>query len=214
MRRKAQRQTPREKARIAKSIASRGLQSIAAKGLARQLNEKLALGFQELAVLTVNELVEVGPGWSGEFAASWDVVPDGVEPKATRNHNGESIYNYSKRNFPASRFLNALESNKLKFSIVNTSPHAEEAIDMVKARFSRPSNDPVKEDTLELGDGRDQPSFRYEIGESFNGFLEDAPAARTAEPDWFYLYVEGGGLNGAIKHGLEIGFKMNYSSGS
>lgn len=213
MGRKARKQTPRQRAGIARSIASRGLQSVAARGLARQLNQKLALGFRELAVLTVNELVEVGPGWSGAFAASWDVVPDGAEPRATRNHGSDSLYNYTAANFPASRFFNALESGKLKFSIVNSSPHAAEAIDMTKAKFERPPSEPIKMNTLELGDGRNNPSFRYEIGGSFDGLLEDAPAARTAEPDWFYLYAEGGGLNGAIKHGLEIGFKMNYTPG-
>ena len=185
-----------------------GLEKSIASQLAKDINKVVAASIQESAVAIANGLVEAGPAWSGEFAASWDVILEGESSRTSRSF-GDSPYVYTRRNFPRSRFEKALNSNKSKFSIVNLASHAAEAIDQDRAIFTRPNNDPVK--TPELGMGRDNPSFRYEIGGPFSGSLEEAPAARTAEPDWFYTYIEGGPLKGDLRRGVELAFKTNYS---
>ena len=185
-----------------------GLEKSIASQLAKKINKVVAASIQESAVAIANGLVEAGPAWSGEFAASWDVVLEGESSRTSRSP-GDNLYVYTRRNFPRSRFEKALNANKTKFSIVNFSSHAAEAIDETEAYFARPNNDPIK--TPELGTGRNNPSFRYEIGGSFGGSLEEAPAARTAEPDWFYTYTQGGPLEVDLRRGVELAFKTNYS---
>jgi hypothetical protein len=185
-----------------------GLEKSIASKLAADINNRLAVSIQESAVAITNGLAEAGPAWTGEFAASWDVVPEGQAARQPRSSGGQ-LYQYTKRNFPASRFQKALERGVTQFQVINTSPHAAQAMDEVTDIFTRPDSDPIK--TPELGDYRPRPSFRYEIGGSFAGLLKDAPAARTAEPDWFYTYAKGGSLQLDVRRGIELGFKSNYS---
>jgi len=185
-----------------------GQEKSIAKQLMKDINKAIASSIQQSAVTITNGLVEAGPAWTGEFAASWDAVPAGEAGRPPREANGR-LYSYTRRNFPASRFEKAIEKGKLEFEIVNTSPHAAQAIDESRDIFKRPESDPIKDPVL--GDNRDNPSLRYEIGRPFSGELADAPAARTAEPDWFYTYVQGGALQVNLGRGVELGFKYNYA---
>ena len=183
------------------------------RGLAKQLWQEqlspvIASGVREAGLQIVNELAQAGPAWSGKFSASWDIVPEGGTGRQ-RESTG-SIYRYTRSNFPLRRFENALNSrqgsNTVRFSIVNTAPHASIALDQEEGYFYRPSLDPIKINTIELGEERVQPSMRYETGPRFRGDLEDAPASRTAEPDWFQNYV-----SSALQRALGVGVSRGFS---
>jgi hypothetical protein len=172
------------------------------------LTRLIARSIQEVAVRSMNGLAEAGPAWSGEFAASWGFSPAGQRPQiADGGSTGpEGVKKYTKNDAPVRRIERYLANGVSRFNIVNVSDHAEEAVDGKRGKFVRPNNAPIKEKALELGTARDNPSFRHEIGDSFNGQLRDAPAARTAEQDWLDNYVKGGPLQKDLADGVSFAF--------
>lgn len=198
--RRARRATPGQTARNIARAQARGAEELAAN-----IRKATARGIQEFAVRSMNELAQAGPAWTGEFSASWGFAPEGVTPN-TPGTTGK-VYRYTKNDVPLRDVERYVKNGVDRFSIVNTAPHAAIAIDEEKARFF-PVGEPVKQQ--EFGDGRDQPSLRYEIGDTFSGTDNEAPASRTAEEDWFTTYVLGGGL----QKDLSAGFSFGFSEGS
>lgn len=200
---------PARRARRATSRQVSSYKAAAQKGIAREIkkdvDKALARGMQEFAVLSMNELAQRGPAWSGEFSASWGFAKEGETPN-TPGTTGK-VYKYTKNDVPVYYVERLIKQGVTAFHIVNTSDHANEAIDGETANFRRPGLDPVKEQGLELGTDRNNPSIRFQIGAEFNGSLEDAPAARTAEPDWYLTYLLGGPLKKDFDRGISIGFK-------
>ena len=184
---------------------------------AKKLRREIARGIQGSAITIMNELVEAGPAWSGKFSASWRFVPEGGDPGGPGS-DGE-IYKYDKNDVRIDLVERYMRGGKTgpsttiadvtRFQIVNTAEHANLAIDGEAGTFIRPDDGfPLKNPML--GDERDNPSFRYEIGGNFPGRLEEAPAARTAEPDWYYTYAQGGGLQRDLGKGFSIGLKSSF----
>lgn len=172
-----------------------------AKKLDKDMKRALATMIQGSAVEIANGLAQAGPAWTGAFSASWDVVEAGQSGKPTRSTNG--VYKYTGRNFPVSRFERALESKKTRFEIVNSSPHADIAIDREESTFIR-IGEPVKPIVEEgfrpkSGDGEQEPHFRGDIS---IGYTQEKPnASITAELDWFETYALGGGLQRDLAYG-------------
>jgi hypothetical protein len=212
MARKAQRQTPREKARIAKSIASRGLQSIAAKKFEKDLDREVAQLVQASAVEICNGLAQAGPAWTGEFASAWDVVRVGTAGRPPREGGGGSLYNYTVSNFPLKRFENAIyierrRAQDIKFEVVNSSQHASIALDLEEGIFLRPEEPPIKPIIQEGwrpqdAEGQDL-NFRWQVGSSYSA--DDPNAAITAPKDWFITYSSGGYLQRDLGRGISLG---------
>ena len=191
-------QISRYRATVEKSIANQ---------IEKDINRKIARGIQEFAVKSMNTLAQQGPAWTGEFSASWGFAPRGITPN-TAGTTGK-IYKYTKNDVPINYIERYIRDGYTEFAIINTSPHANEAIDGTQATFKYPGFDAIKE--RELGDGRDNPSFRYEIGGVFQGSDPDeAPASRTADPDWYLTYVQGGGLQVDLKNGFSVGFQGSF----
>lgn len=202
MARRAKRQTASQLARTKAGNKQRLAEQ------ARQIyNRKIARGIQEFAVKAMNELARRGPAWSGEFSASWGFAPQGMTPN-TPGTTGR-VYRYTKNDLPINYVERYINDGYRQFVIVNTSDHANEAIDGIQATFKHPGYDSVKE--RELGDGREQPSLRYEIGGPYEGSNpDDAPASRTAEPDWYLTYLLGGGLQKDLKDGFSVAFQSSF----
>lgn len=186
-----------------------GLEKSIAGKLMNDINNKVALSVQNAAIEITNGLVEAGPAWSGEFSASWDVVPPGQTPAQPRGRG--RIYHYDKRNFPLSRFEKAINNGVKQFEIVNTSPHAAIALDEQQSTFRHPSDaDPLK-DPVQFGfrpqddQGNQRPSLRWDIDLGY-GVGSKPNAMITAEPDWLGTYSLGGGLNRDLGRGVTIGF--------
>ena len=187
-----------------------GLEKGIAKDLQKRMNRALARGIQESAIRTMNGLAEAGPTWSGEFAASWRFVAAG-ESGGAPGRPGD-LYKYSRKDIRVTTIERHINRGVTRFQFVNTSEHANEAIDGRQAVFTRPSDPPIASAKLELGDGRDNPSLRYQIGGKLPDSvdLKDAPAARTAEPDWYITYTQGGGLSLDFGRGFSAGFKGEF----
>lgn len=187
-----------------------GLEKGIANDLQKKIYRKLARGIQEAAINTMNGLAEAGPTWSGEFAASWRFVAEG-ESGGDPGNLGD-LYKYSKKDIRVTTIEKHINRGVNRFQFINTSPHANEAIDGVQGTFIRPSDPPIASAKLELGDERSNPSFRHEIGNKLpsSTSLEEAPAARTAEPDWYITYTKGGGLQLDLGRGFSAGFKGEF----
>lgn len=190
-----------------------GLEKGIAKDLMQGINKAVAKGIQGAAVEIANGLVDKGPAWSGEFSASWDVVVEGQSGASPRGKG--RIYNYTKRNFPFSRYEKALNNGKFSFQVVNSAPHAGIAIDQDLAIYTHPNDkDPLK-DPIEFGfrpmdaDGEQEPSLRYDVSMGY-GNTEKPNAMITAEPDWYYTYTQGGGLKKDLGRGVSLGFRESF----
>lgn len=190
-----------------------GLEKGIAKDLMQGINKAIARGIQSAAVEITNGLVSVGPAWSGEFSASWDVVVEGQQGAPPRGKG--RVYEYTKRNFPLSRYEKALERGSFNFQIVNSSEHAAIAIDQDLAIFSHPNDDDPLKDPVEFGfrpkdaNGEQEPSLRYDVSTGYdNG--EKPNSMITAEPDWYYTYTQGGSLKRDLGRGVSLGFKESF----
>jgi hypothetical protein len=177
-----------------------------AKQIGRDINKKLAQAVQESAVEIANGLAEAGPAWTGTFSSAWDVVPAGGQGRPPRGGNG--VYQYTRRNFPASRFEKSLERGNNRFEIVNTAPHAAIALDQEESTFRR-IGEPVKPLVKEgfrpkSGDGEQEPHFRADVVMGYT--QEEANAGITAKHDWFPDYAKGGALNRDLKIGVNRAF--------
>jgi hypothetical protein len=190
-----------------------GLEKGIAKELMQGINKAIAKGIQGAAVEIANGLVDVGPAWSGEFSASWDVVVEGQSGAPPRGKG--RIYSYTKRNFPLSRYEKALNNGNLSFQVVNSAPHAGIAIDQDLGVYTHPNDsDPLK-DPIEFGfrpqdaDGEQEPSLRYDVSLGYDN-SEKPNAMITAEADWYYTYTQGGGLKRDLGRGVSLGFKESF----
>jgi hypothetical protein len=201
--------SPSEQRKAVERAKRSGFGGILEKQWRRDANKTIAQALQSAAVKITNELVKIGPAWSGEFSASWDVVPDGATPREPRGKG--RIYEYTVQNFPVSRYENALESKKYTFSLVNSSEHAEIALDEVESLFTHPDDfpSPIKE-TVRSGfrpqsaDGQEL-SYRWQIGDVNPTVDETDPNAFiTAEPDWFLNYLMAGGLSRDFDNGVSL----------
>jgi len=184
---------------------------------AQQLRREIAMGIQGSAIEIMNGLVEKGPAWSGKFSASWRFVPEGGDPGEPGSDG--KIYKYSKSDVGINLVEKYMKGGRAgpstrvadvtRFQIVNATAYANLAIDAEIGIFIRPDDIwPLKKPTL--GDERDNPSLRFEIGSDIGGRLEEAPAARTAEADWYYTYVQAGGLQRDLGKGFSIGLKGSF----
>lgn len=190
--------------------ASRGQLAGLARQVQRQLSPVIASGVREAGLQIVNELAQAGPAWSGKFSASWDVVPEGVAGKE-RESTG-SVYRYTRSNFPLKRFEDALNSRQgsdtVRFSIVNTAPHASIALDQEEGIFVR-IGEPIKplvREGFRPWDGESQDlHFRWQVGDAFTS--RPPNAGITAEKDWFQSYVSAG-LQRALGAGVSRGFSF------
>lgn len=175
-----------------------------AKDLKRQINKSIAKSVQECAVGIANSLAQNGPAWSGAFSASWDVVIAGGTPAPSRGEG--RIYQYTKRNFPASRYEKALNASiggpdTVRFEIVNSSPYADIAIDEEESVFF-PDGAPIG-DVVRTGfRPKDDVSLRGQVSDDPNG-----DSRITAPPFWFQTYYRGGALSLDLAKGVELGFR-------
>lgn len=163
--------------------------------LVKDIKAATIKGAATAAVEIMNDLVKAGPAYTGDFAASWHTVAFGNSPGAPRQSSG--LYNYTLRNVPKTKF----KSTGL-YSIVNSSPYADEAMDL--RPFTKP-NAPLPERTInnkEITTGkRKEGSTRGQLEGSGN-------ATSTAPSDWWVTYGRGGGLSTSLTKGFRNGFKQ------
>lgn len=142
----------------------------------------------------LSELKEASPAYSGKFRRLWYSQLEG---------KGSKVF--------VSVGVPRLKDEDLKkgaptILIGNTSPYAQEAMDLIPGEFERQEKDPVK---FPVAIGRRVGKFRGDVVDvSLDELVESGkkPAISTAEKDWFSTYMEGGGFSDAFKQGARSGF--------
>jgi len=150
------------------------------------------------AVEIMNDLGRLGPAYTGEFRDSWIAVP--VGQGASGSAGGE--YPYQIQDVPELSLSRREVARAVKFTIENTQPYAEYALDLKEGKFYPPDEfGPIKEPVKE---GRRAPGTtkRGDISADSTG-----EAKSTAELDWYTTYTAGGGMQKALERGVKLGFK-------
>ena len=167
------------------------------KFLVNDLKKATVEGARTACVKIMNDLVEAGPAYSGDFSASWYAVAPGKTAGGPRSSTG--LYNYTLRNVPKTKFK---ETGLYK--IVNTSEYADQAMDIEKYKA------PTKEEWEEIDE-------REDLGKNINKGARQKGATRgqvrgkggatsSAPADWWSTFGVGGGLDKSLKKGFIKGF--------
>lgn len=149
------------------------------------------------AVEIMNDLGRLGPAYTGDFRDSWIAIPVGTG--ATGRAGGE--YPYQLSDVPELSLTRREVARVTKFTIENTQPYAEYALDLKEGRFYPPDEFGPLKNPVRTGS---RPGRLTKRGEVNPGIGE---AKSTAELDWYVNYINGGGLQKALAAGVKLGFK-------
>lgn len=161
----------------------------------RDLRRKVQSLARHAAAEIMNDLAKEGPVWSGEFANSWVADAPGV------GKGKQGSYRYTIRDTPALPDTIAAVKRNPKLVITNTTDYAMAAMDLEEGDFENPGSAPKGDIVIE---GKRVGKMRTDIVEQ----PEDQPPTSfaTAKPDWFVTYVNGGGMQKSLEHGVKIAF--------
>lgn len=196
----------------ARELAS--YQRNAVKGNFREMKKEalrvLSRGIQSAVITSMNGLAQAGPAWSGEFSSAWDFVPDGEGGRPPRGDG--AVYTYSKKDVNITRIEKFLNSGVTRFEIVNTSEHANIAIDAEPAIFKQ-IGDPVKPNIYTgwrptSDSGKQVESIRGDLDSAT--FQDGTAGTATAPYDWYVTYTRGGKLILDFGKGFSAGFRGTF----
>ena len=152
----------------------------------------------------INDLAAISPDWSGEFKESWFVeTADGKRGKEGGEGGKYSLFNIpqlkvqgrnAKGQFTAARPVSA---GKIELFIGNSSPYAQEAMDLIPGNFRYPGFEPKGQ---VVAKGKRQDSIRGKIDQGRGNNRS------TASLDWYTTYMEGGAFTAAFNKGAKAGF--------
>ena len=191
-----------------------------AKDLDRVAASLLFSGPINSAVEVVTQLQDKGPSWSGKFSNSWVIkTPSKTFTCPSPGQEGEPRRikkpSVTGREVLSSEFL----KDSIVFEIFNDSPtnfsgapYKKYSLDEQKGRSHlsplwgfEPETQKGRKNLEITSSGRKIPAFRGEIG----GGNPNSTSSRTAPLDWFPTYVQGGGLNRAIRIEMDKAIKVS-----
>lgn len=142
----------------------------------------------------LSDLQKASPGYSGKFRRAWYSQLEGKSNKVFVSVGVPTIKDEE------------LRKGAPTILIGNTSPYAQEAMDLIPGNFQRQEEGPVKHpDAIGFRVGK----FRGDVVDAdFEAIVDSGkrPAISTAEPDWYTTYMEGGGFASAFRQGARSGF--------
>lgn len=152
---------------------------------------------RQAALEILNDLGDRSPAYTGEFRDSWVAVPVGSGAGGTAG--GE--YPYTISDVPQLSASRREVARATKFTIENTQPYAEYALDLKEGRFYPPDEFGPLKPPVQQG-SRD-------AGLTKRGAVTAGPgeAKSTADLDWYVTYTNGGGMQDALRRGVKLGFK-------
>ena len=172
-----------------------------AKNLEIVLTGVLSMGIKRSAEDIVSDLQGAGPSWTGSFSNSYQIATSSGVTGGTGQPGEPRPVNALVLTGPE------LVSNGTKYTISNTSEHADIALDLVsRSDWTRPGGRPQTAKGMaawKLGGGRDNPSRRGEI----DGGDTKGESSRTAPLDWYDDYIKGGKIDKTIKLQMDRAFR-------
>lgn len=198
---------------MAKAPSSRSIRDLQRRGRKRKAGDKpwsevstsirnrINNSARQAAAAVMNDLAEKGPAYSGKFRDSWRAIAiTGALSQVTPDGYPYSTQDVPKLNTKASTL------NKVKiFEIVNTSPYALYAMDIIPGRWIKPKGiEPIG--GIDFGVEYGKRKF----GETFRGQVDSSKPGTnvsTAEEDWYENYVRGGELSAEVKRVVGLAFR-------
>ena len=146
---------------------------------------------------TVDELQQVGPIWTGEYANSWVIKGAGKTASGTKKPGAPQRIKLPK---PSGQAISraVLGKKQIVYNLTNVAEHRAYAEDEIVGRFRRFTPIPLAEGNkwVQTDSGRKEGELlRPDIG----GGSERSVSSRTADPDWLTTFKKGGQLNKIIK---------------
>lgn len=188
----ARRRKPRRRGKNDISQMSEDIQKAAISALRNAAKEVL------------NDLAEAGPNWKGNFRESWYVeTADGKRAVRIGGNNGKyNLFNiplFGEQGRVKGRFAPVpIPKNigKLELLIGNSSPYAQEAMDLIPGDFAYPGVEP-KGEVVKRG-------VRFK---RIRGDVRGKGNNRSTAPlHWYDTYMGGGAFSAAVKRGARAGF--------
>ena len=162
--------------------------------LPQDLRELVNLATRHAALEIMNDLADAGPEWSGDFQDSWVAIPVG---RGASGSTGGG-YPYSLSDVPTLSTSIKETARVKKFTIENTQPYAEYALDLKEGYFY--TDDEPAGEVVARG-RRPSPGFRGDVTPGGGNSRSTAPL------DWYSNYLNGGEMKKALERGVLFGFK-------
>jgi hypothetical protein len=164
------------------------------RNMAPDIRKAAGEALREATRLIIKELQEEGPAYSGKFKTKWYSQ---VEGRGNKVFAAVGVPRFTDKE---------LKRGAPTILIGNTSPYAQEAMDLVPGRFIRQEEGPVK---TPVAVGVRFGRMRGQVKEQSTDEIIDSgkrPAVSTAQLDWYSTYMEGGRFGKAFKQGARSGF--------
>jgi hypothetical protein len=172
--------------------------------MAEDVRDAAINALRNAAKEVVNDLAAASPDWSGEFKENWFVeTADGKRGRPGGEGGKYSLFNIpqlkaqgrnAKGQFTAAKPISA---GKVELFIGNSSPYAQEAMDLIPGKFFYPGFEPQGN---VVARGKRQDDIRGKIGQGRGNNRSTAPL------DWYTTYMEGGAFTAAFNKGAKAGF--------
>lgn len=163
------------------------------RNMAPDIRKRVGESLRSATRQILSELQEEGPDYSGEFKRKWYSQVEG---------RGNKVF----VNSGVPRFTDEqLRKGSPTILIGNTSPYAQEAMDLIPGKFVAQEGEPNK---TPVAMGVRIGTFRGDVKDAAPDMDESSKslAISTAEKDWYTTYMEGGRFARAFKQGAKSGF--------
>ena len=169
--------------------------------VSENVKKKINNAARSAAVAIMNGLAEKGPAYSGDFRDSWRA---NVLGGFAANQPSPKGYPYRIQDVPQLKTTVKAQQKVTVFEIVNTSPYALYAMDILEGRWRRPTEEPIGgvEFGVLYGTREKGPTFRWDVKPDPTG-----KNVSTAERDWYENYARGGEMSADVKRVVRLAFR-------
>lgn len=181
--------------------------------ISERVKTKINNAARSAALEIMNGLATKGPAYSGDFRDSWRANALGGFAKNQPSPKG---YPYRIQDVPQLKTTVKALQRVTMFEIVNTSPYALYAMDILPGRWRQIKGEaPIGGIEFGIMFGRrgrsNAPTFRGEITQQNRLRADGQNAAITAEADWYENYARGGEMSADVKRVVRLAFRKGDS---
>jgi hypothetical protein len=145
----------------------------------------------------VRDLQKEGPSWTGTFANSYQIASSSKTTTGSKAAGAPQALKAPRLTADEIKF-----KPEIKYTITNTAPHKDYALDLKEGRFyPRVPKSSAKKPVIE---GGTRPSTEHRRGQVSPG---GGTATSTAELDWYNTYTGGGRMDKTVQIAVDQQFK-------
>jgi hypothetical protein len=175
--------------------------------ISERVKTKINNAARSAALEIMNGLAAKSPAYSGDFRDSWRANALGGFAKNQPSPKG---YPYRIQDVPQLKMTVKALQRVTVFEIVNTSPYALYAMDILEGRWIKPKTPEKPVGGIEFkpvyGIREKGPTFRWDVNPDPQG-----TNVSTAERDWYENYARGGEMSADVKRVVRLAFRKGDS---